>query len=75
MHLPNFGNSTTPQLASSQWSLFCLWQLENEEMEVFCKHHCAMAIANKKVFAQFTKAQSIHLGFKGTDQRDGSSPN
>jgi hypothetical protein len=29
-------NSTPPQLACVQWSLFCLWQLENEEMEAFC---------------------------------------
>jgi hypothetical protein len=28
----SFGNSTPPQLASAQWSLFRLWQLENEEM-------------------------------------------
>jgi hypothetical protein len=32
----SFGNSTLPQLTSEQWSLFRLWQLENEEMEAFC---------------------------------------
>jgi hypothetical protein len=25
-------------------------------MEAFCEHHCAMASAGKKVFAQFTEA-------------------
>jgi hypothetical protein len=32
----NFRNSTPPQLASAQWSLFRLGQLENEEMKAFC---------------------------------------
>jgi hypothetical protein len=31
----SFRNSTPPQFASVQWSLFHLWQLENEEMEGF----------------------------------------
>ncbi len=31
----SFKNSTHPQLASVQWTLFRLWQLENEEMEAF----------------------------------------
>ena len=56
----SFGNSTPPQLASVKWSLFRLWQLENEEMEAFCKHHCAVVNAGKAVLAQFTKARSIH---------------
>jgi hypothetical protein len=50
-------------LASAQWSLCCLWQLENEEMEAFCEHHGAMANAGKTVIAQFTKVRSIYHGF------------
>jgi hypothetical protein len=52
----SFGNSSAPQLESAQWSLFRLWQLENEEKDAFCSHHCAIANAGKTVFAQFTKA-------------------
>jgi hypothetical protein len=52
----SFRNSTLPQFASAQWSFFRLWQLENEEME-------AMANASKIIFAQFTKARSIHRCF------------
>jgi hypothetical protein len=44
-------------------ALIRLWQFENREMKVLCLHHCAMANANKTVFAQFTKVQSIHRGF------------
>ncbi len=29
----SFENSSHPQLTSAQWSLFRLWQLENEDME------------------------------------------
>jgi hypothetical protein len=32
----NFKNSTPPQWTSVQWSLFRLWQLKKEEIEVFC---------------------------------------
>ncbi len=31
-----------------------------KEIKAFCKQHCAMASAGKTVFAQFTKARSIH---------------
>jgi hypothetical protein len=34
-----------------------------KEIGAFCEHHCAVASAGKTVFAQFTKAQSIHRGF------------
>jgi hypothetical protein len=43
--LSKLRNLTPPQLASAQWFLFRLWQLENEEIEAFCLHHCAIAIA------------------------------
>jgi hypothetical protein len=45
---------------TAQWFLFGIWKLENEEMEAFCEHHCAMANSDKTVFAQFKKTQSIH---------------
>jgi hypothetical protein len=32
----NFENLTPSQLASEQWNMFRLWQLENEELAVFC---------------------------------------
>jgi hypothetical protein len=34
-----------------------------KEIGAFCEHHCDMASAGKTVFAQFTKARSIHRGF------------
>jgi hypothetical protein len=51
----NFGNSTPPQLASAQWSLSRLGQLENKKMETFCQHHCAVANTGKTVFAHLLR--------------------
>jgi hypothetical protein len=47
-----FKNSTPPQFTSALWSLFRLWPLKKEEIEVFVN-----------TIAQFTKARSIHSGF------------
>jgi hypothetical protein len=42
-----------------KWFLFRLWQSENEEMEAFCKHHCALAYG-------------IHHGFLQVKMKDDS---
>jgi hypothetical protein len=51
------------QLLSVQWSSFRLWQLVNQEIEVFCKQNCAMASAGKRVFAQLTKRKAFIEAF------------
>jgi hypothetical protein len=42
---------------------FWIYLLENEEIEAFWWHHCAMVNAGKIVYAQYTNALSILRGF------------
>jgi hypothetical protein len=73
MRLPKLRKLNLPQFASAKWSLFYLWQLENEEMEAFCQNHWDMANAGKTVLAQFTKVRSIHRGFTSGKSKNFSS--
>jgi hypothetical protein len=51
------------QLTSAQWSLFPLWQLENLEIEAFCKHHRAMAVPVRQSLHNLQRCRAFIAAF------------